>query len=138
VSVFRIGTEVAQFSLVSSNQQFLHRNIFAESWFAGASLGAVALMTISMATMIAGCGKHGPQNSVRCVSNNPQPAPRLVRRVTERPAGRIVKASWYGESFSRRHTASGERFDPNRLTAASKILPIGSIVHITNFENGRR
>jgi rare lipoprotein A (peptidoglycan hydrolase) len=122
---------------MSPKPQFLHRNMCAESWFAGASLGTVALMTISMAT-VAGCVKHESQTSVRCVSNSPQPTPQLVpSRATARPAGRIIKASWYGETFSGRLTASGERFDPNRMTAASKILPIGSIVHVTNLENGR-
>jgi rare lipoprotein A len=39
--------------------------------------------------------------------------------------------------FRGRHTASGERFDPNSMTAASKTLPIGSVVQVTNLKNGR-
>ena len=48
-----------------------------------------------------------------------------------------VTATWYGPGYDGRRTASGERFDPNRLTAASKTLPLGSLVRVTNLENGR-
>jgi peptidoglycan lytic transglycosylase len=53
------------------------------------------------------------------------------------PGARVVNASWYGRGFRGRHTASGERFNPNSMTAASKTLPIGSVVHVTNLKNGR-
>jgi rare lipoprotein A len=36
-----------------------------------------------------------------------------------------------------RRTASGERFDPDALTAASRTLPIGSTVLVTNPKNGK-
>ena len=36
-----------------------------------------------------------------------------------------------------RPTASGEAYDPNDLTAASRTLPLGSIVEVTNPSNGR-
>jgi rare lipoprotein A len=49
----------------------------------------------------------------------------------------VVKASWYGNELAGRPTTSGERFDPNRLTAASKTLPLGSIVKVENPRNGR-
>jgi len=48
-----------------------------------------------------------------------------------------VKASWYGTKFAGRPTTSGERFDPNRLTAASKTLPLGSVIKVENPTNGR-
>jgi len=34
-------------------------------------------------------------------------------------------------------TASGERFSPNRLTAAHRTLPFGTLVRVTNLRNGR-
>ncbi len=52
-------------------------------------------------------------------------------------SSQIVKASYYGDEFRGRRTASGERYDPNQLTAASRKLPLGSLVHVTNPENGR-
>ncbi len=46
-------------------------------------------------------------------------------------------ASWYGRKFHGRHTASGEVFDFNDLTAAHPSLPLGTYVKVTNLKNGR-
>lgn len=46
-------------------------------------------------------------------------------------------ASWYGGKFHGRLTANGERFDANKLTAAHKTLPFGTVVKVTNTDNGR-
>ncbi len=45
-------------------------------------------------------------------------------------------ASWYGADQGR-HTASGERFDPDALTAAHRHLPFGTVVRVTNELNGK-
>jgi rare lipoprotein A len=45
-------------------------------------------------------------------------------------------ASWYGAEQGR-HTSSGERFDPDALTAAHRHLPFNTIIHVTNCNNGR-
>lgn len=47
------------------------------------------------------------------------------------------KASWYGDKFHGRLTASGEKYDMNELTAAHKTLPFGTKVKITNQRNGK-
>ena len=47
-------------------------------------------------------------------------------------------ASWYGEQFNGRPTATGERFDMHALTAAHKTLPLPGLVEVTNLANGRR
>lgn len=47
-----------------------------------------------------------------------------------------VMASWYGQEFSGRKTASGERFDPRGLTAAHKTLPLGTKIRVTNPRTG--
>jgi len=49
----------------------------------------------------------------------------------------VGKASYYARHFNGRKTASGERLNPNQLTAASKTLPLGTKVKVTNLENGR-
>jgi rare lipoprotein A len=55
-----------------------------------------------------------------------------------RPSGEAVGfASWYGARHAGRRTASGERFDPDALTAAHRTLPFGSRVRVTNLDNGR-
>jgi rare lipoprotein A len=45
-------------------------------------------------------------------------------------------ASWYGGKFHGRLTSSGEVFDTNTLTAAHKSLPFGTLVKVTNLDNG--
>ncbi len=49
----------------------------------------------------------------------------------------VGHASWYGDEFARRPTASGRRFDPSKLTCAHRTLPFGSKVRVTNLRNGR-
>lgn len=44
------------------------------------------------------------------------------------------KASWYKLGGK---TASGEKADPNGLTAAHRTLPFGTIVEVTNLSNGK-
>lgn len=48
-------------------------------------------------------------------------------------------ASTYGEGDGTAGgpTASGETFDPSAFTAASKTLPLGSTIRVTNVSNGR-
>jgi len=46
-------------------------------------------------------------------------------------------ASWYGENFEGRTTASGEPYKMHDLTAAHPTLPLGSWVRVTNLRNGR-
>lgn len=46
-------------------------------------------------------------------------------------------ASWYGEEFAGRVTASGEIFDPMQLTAAHPALPFGTVATVTNIQNGQ-
>jgi len=45
-------------------------------------------------------------------------------------------ASWYGGKFHGRLTSSGEVFDTNTMTAAHKLLPFGTLVKVTNLDNG--
>ena len=45
-------------------------------------------------------------------------------------------ASWYSVKDGI-HTASGERMDDHQLTAAHRRLPFGTIVRVTNEQNGR-
>ena len=46
-------------------------------------------------------------------------------------------ASFYGEGFDGKLTASGEKFDRNKFTAAHKMLPFGTCVRVTAVESGR-
>ncbi|CAM2952642.1 septal ring lytic transglycosylase RlpA family protein [Cutibacterium acnes] len=54
-------------------------------------------------------------------------------------SGTTCLASTYGEGDGTAGgpTASGETFDPSAFTAASKTLPLGSTIRVTNVSNGR-
>jgi len=46
-------------------------------------------------------------------------------------------ASWYGPDFHGKPTSSGEIYDMYQLTCAHNHFPLGTIVIVTNVENGR-
>ena len=47
-------------------------------------------------------------------------------------------ASWYGPGFHGKPTASGERYNMYKLTAAHRSLEFNTLVRVTNLLNGRR
>ena len=46
-------------------------------------------------------------------------------------------ASYYGPQFTGRPMADGTPFDPESNHAASRTLPLGTWVRVTNLENGK-
>jgi rare lipoprotein A len=46
-------------------------------------------------------------------------------------------ASWYGPDFHGKPTSSGEVYDMHQLTCAHNTFPLGTVVMVTNLENGR-
>ena len=52
-------------------------------------------------------------------------------------ADQVGIASWYGSQWQGKRTASGERFDQRKLTAAHRTLPLDTKVKVTNLENGK-
>ena len=46
------------------------------------------------------------------------------------------KATYYSSKFHGRKTASGERFDQNKMMAAHRSWPFGTVVKVTNLKNG--
>ena len=56
-----------------------------------------------------------------------------IEQATEIDGG---MASYYGDELAGNRTASGERFDPDKLTGAHRSLPFGSLVRVTNVANG--
>jgi rare lipoprotein A len=81
---------------------------------------------VASALLSAGCaGSHGPATLPRSAGNAGTP----IARGT---------ASWYGPGFDRRPTASGERYDRRALTAAHPSFPFGTLVRVTNLDNGNQ
>src|SRR5271157_2689923 len=88
-----------------------------------ASLGATQGPNISEAT-------PAPSSSVQTKSE--------VRKQAGKPRPyQVGTASWYGENFDGKPTASGEPYDMYDMTAAHLTLPMGSYVRVTNLHNGR-
>ena len=46
-------------------------------------------------------------------------------------------ASYYAHKFHGRKTASGERYDEKKLTAAHPLLPFNTMVNVVNLRNGK-
>lgn len=66
-----------------------------------------------------------------CALIRREPSPPRIKRVE------VGWASWYGKKFHGRRTASGEVYDMYQLTAAHKILPLGTGVMVTHVRNGK-
>jgi len=56
------------------------------------------------------------------------------QKLPERQSG---IASYYGPQFAGRPMADGTPFDPESNHAASRTLPLGTWVRVTNLENGK-
>jgi rare lipoprotein A len=46
-------------------------------------------------------------------------------------------ASFYANKFHGRKTANGDIFSQDKLTAACNVLPLGTLIRVTNLRNGR-
>jgi len=60
-----------------------------------------------------------------------------TRKPKKSPAYQVGTASWYGEYFQGKQTASGEPYDMRDFTAAHPTLPLGTFVRVTNLRNGK-
>jgi rare lipoprotein A len=91
--------------------------------FMVASLGAAQGPNISEATPAPNRSVQG-QSEVRKQAGKTKPY-------------QVGTASWYGQAFEGKPTASGEPYNMYDMTAAHLTLPIGSYVKVTNMRNGR-
>jgi peptidoglycan lytic transglycosylase len=106
---------------------------------------------ISMAGIVVSCATAPPTAPAPPIASAPSTAPAPQPMSTVAPASQAtpgqelgpssrtqeVKASWYGPSLAGHKTTSGKHYDPEGLTAASKTLPIGSVVKVSNPRNGK-
>ena len=95
---------------------------------------------LSVASLGAGAAS-GPNSSEAATLQKPtviQPVSRRsVKQAKKNSPYEVGTASWYGDYFQGKATASGEPFDMQALTAAHPTLPLGSFVRVTNLRNGR-
>jgi hypothetical protein len=60
-----------------------------------------------------------------------------TKRTAPKVCPQVDRASWYGQAFHGRTTASGEVYDQRHFTAAHRSLPFGTRAKVTNLRNGR-
>ncbi len=96
----------------------------------------VALLLTSL-LLVASCASQQPQPAPAPVVAPSPPPPAPPPRTSRAQPSKTVRASYQGKQAAGRPTASGEPYDPDELTAASKTLPIGSVVLVTNPANGK-
>jgi rare lipoprotein A len=95
---------------------------------------------LMIAFLIVGLGAaQGPNNSEASSAQTRavQAYPGIRQQTGKNQPYQIGTASWYGEYFVGKPTASGEDFDMYDMTAAHPTLPLGSYVRVTNLRNGR-
>ncbi len=95
---------------------------------------------VIIAVFVTACGqKQPPVDETRKATNKPY-------RVNGQWYYPLLKAdgydetgmaSWYGRDFHGKKTSSGERYDMHGLSAAHPTLPMGTMVRVTNLENGK-
>lgn len=80
----------------------------------------------------------GQASPISEIANLPERSPLSIPKLPQQIALNFTgMASWYGYDGSSSATASGERFNPEALTAAHRSLPMGTKVRVTNTRNGR-
>jgi rare lipoprotein A len=57
-------------------------------------------------------------------------------KISTANAYQIGMASYYGKKFHGRKTANGEVFNMYKLTAAHRVLPLGTRIKVTRMDNG--
>lgn len=116
-------------------------------------LGVAALLAL-VVSPTAATAARGHRYSRQVAKARPAPAARACRqaplwwqKATAR-RGRMVaggaptqiintRATWYGPGFHGRRTASGERFNQQAMTLASRHLPFGTRVRVVNPRTGK-
>lgn len=104
------------------------------------SKAALALIVVSLG----GCAGERPKRGFRAVMDAPvrigapyRAGGRMWVPTDDRSYDAVGVASWYGAAHAGRPTANGERFDPDRISAAHPTLPLPSYVEITAIDTGR-
>jgi rare lipoprotein A len=96
-------------------------------------IGTEALLFIYLFLfLIVGCASR----RVPVERRMPPPEPPGIERRASKNV-QVGVASWYGGEFHGRRTSSGEIYDMYQLTCAHNTLPLGTMVMVTNLENGK-
>jgi len=108
-------------------------------------IGTLPIIIIFSLFLITACG---PRHRIVYEKRMPPPEKKEVVKKEERPIVEKIEkretkevqygvASWYGPDFHGKPTSSGEIYDMHQLTCAHNTFPLGTVVMVTNLENGR-
>jgi rare lipoprotein A len=98
-------------------------------------LAAVCISVLCAVPVIVSCAGKAPLPVPAAVEPPASThAPALAQEQVYRETG---TASWYGREFHGRRTADGGTFDQEGLSAAHRILPLGTIIRVTNLNNSK-
>jgi rare lipoprotein A (peptidoglycan hydrolase) len=99
-----------------------------------ASLGVSSPSTADVGPSIPRVGDLAPPPPALALAPD---APLVQQPKAKIPSSLDGKATWYGKALQGRETASGEPFDMFRFTAAHNTLPFGTVLRVTNRQNGK-
>jgi resuscitation-promoting factor RpfB len=98
-------------------------------------------MMAAAALLLAGCSTvtppaAPPTSPATSPANSAQPLPAASESCPRKKSSGTVMALRYSAGRAGNCTSNGERYNPNNLTAASKSLPMGSTIRVTEVKNG--
>jgi rare lipoprotein A len=94
---------------------------------------------LALALLVAGLGAaQSPQRleATPAPDRSDHSSTEARKQAGKTKAYQIGTASWYGDYFDGKPTASGEPYDMYDMTAASLTIPLGTYVRVTNLHNG--
>jgi rare lipoprotein A len=121
-----------------NNQELVEINSQTRSPDTTNNLAEDALQTTNRLRRL--LGNASPLNQILNLPTRlPVSIPKLPSEINIGPVKVSIRgvASYYGYDGSGNRTASGQRFNPEGLTAAHRHLPFGTKVRVTNTRNGR-
>ena len=99
----------------------------------------LAIAAACLGLAVSGCAgvvAQSPEEQVSDARAERAAATRLASATSDFSCdnGKMVRSAYYWQG---RHTASGQRFDPDGLTAAHRTLPFGTKLTVTNPRTGK-
>ncbi len=105
--------------------------------FIATTVTALLLCVGTQAASVPGTSKSTPAQSNAIHNPGATTAKAAQKAPKKHSLLQIGRCSWYGQAFHGKKTASGEPFDRYQFTAASRSLPIGTYVKVTNLRNDK-
>jgi rare lipoprotein A len=102
-------------------------------------------MVVAVMIALAGCPSARPHHGTTPHVAKKKHKKKVKKKVVahREPSEEVVisvqhgRATWYGDDWQGKATASGERFDKRKMTAAHRSLKLGTRVRVTNDNNGK-